>query len=102
MGSIKDKAKYLLDTKTLIRAALLTAGVNIPEDMPFRQYANFIQGLAPDAEEAFDDYMRIDNLMDVHQFGGTLLSNDSISNIYNMFQNIAKKTLALQEGENNE
>lgn len=38
-GTSADKLSYLRETKRLIRFALLTKGVDVPESTPFRQYA---------------------------------------------------------------
>ena len=38
-GTSADKLSYLRETKRLIRVALLTKGVDVPESTPFRQYA---------------------------------------------------------------
>ena len=46
MGNIADKLGYLLGTKHRIRQALQNKGAIIPEETPFRQYANLIDGMS--------------------------------------------------------
>ena len=43
---IRNKIEYLKDTKELIKNAIISKGVDIPEDSPFRSYAEKI-GLIP-------------------------------------------------------
>ena len=42
MGSIKEKIKYIKETKKLIREAIIARGVDVPENTTFRDYANKI------------------------------------------------------------
>lgn len=46
MGTTADKAAYLLDTKAAIRSALLDGGEEVPEDTPFRAYADKVRALS--------------------------------------------------------
>ena len=39
MGSIKEKIKYIKETKKLIREAIIAQGVDVPENTTFRDYA---------------------------------------------------------------
>ena len=43
MGSIKEKIKYIKETKKLIREAIIAQGVDVPENTTFRDYANKIK-----------------------------------------------------------
>lgn len=42
MGTIQDKLEYLNDTKELIKAAIEAKGISVPENTPFRGYANLV------------------------------------------------------------
>lgn len=44
---MKAKLDYLKETKLLIKDAIHSAGVVIPEDRPFREYAAFIRSITP-------------------------------------------------------
>lgn len=45
MGTIADKYRYTLETKKLIKQALISVGAVITDDMPFRQYVEIIKQL---------------------------------------------------------
>ena len=45
MGSIKEKIKYIKETKKLIREAIIAQGVDVPENTTFRDYANKIDSI---------------------------------------------------------
>lgn len=45
MGSIKEKIKYIKETKKLIREAIIAQGVDVPENTTFRDYANKIDNI---------------------------------------------------------
>lgn len=45
MGTIAEKLQYLNDTKTQIRAAITEKGVIVPNNAPFRSYADLIRGI---------------------------------------------------------
>lgn len=45
MGTIASKQAYLLETKNLLRSALESKGVTVPEDAPFRSYAALLEGM---------------------------------------------------------
>lgn len=45
MGTIADKLAYLNNTKAAIRSALNSKGAQAGEELPFRDYAELIQGL---------------------------------------------------------
>lgn len=90
MGSIKDKANYLLDTKTLIRSTLVTLGVDITEDMPFREYPNFLKELVPKTETVVLGTMQIQNRFQVHMQGDTsIVPITELEEAYKMFQHYA-------------
>lgn len=42
MNTISDKLSHLLETKSLIKEAIKTKGVDVPDDATFRQYAELI------------------------------------------------------------
>lgn len=46
MGTIADKLSYLLQTKNLIKAALIEKGASITDNTPFRDYAEAIGGIS--------------------------------------------------------
>ena len=45
MGTIAEKLQYLKDTKSQIKAAIVEKGVSVPNDKPFREYADLIRGI---------------------------------------------------------
>ncbi|MEG2716927.1 MAG: hypothetical protein RR961_06260 [Eubacterium sp.] len=42
MGTMEEKLNYLEETKRLIRNAIIGKGVDVPENTPFREYAEKI------------------------------------------------------------
>ena len=44
--TIADRLNYLIETKRLIREAIIARGVEVPEDTPFREYANKISQIS--------------------------------------------------------
>ena len=52
MGTTADKLSYLNETKGMIKSALITKGVTITDDMPFRDYAALIEEI--DSSANFD------------------------------------------------
>lgn len=46
MGTTADKLAYLEETKTDIKNAIVTKGVEVPDGTTFRQYANLISGIS--------------------------------------------------------
>lgn len=45
MGTIAEKLAYLNDTKEAIKDAFEEVGIQIPEGLPFRQYAQYVKRL---------------------------------------------------------
>lgn len=43
MGTTSEKLNYLKETKTTIKDAIVTKGVEVPEGTTFRQYAEYIR-----------------------------------------------------------
>lgn len=52
MGTTAEKLAYLAETKSLIKAALETAGVTVPEGATFRDYATLIGELSAGGSES--------------------------------------------------
>ncbi len=46
MGTTAEKLVYLEETKADIRAALVEKGMDVPESMPFREYAEKIREIS--------------------------------------------------------
>ena len=46
MSNLAAKLAYLAGTKTAIRGAIQSKGIAVPDDTPFRQYANLIGGIS--------------------------------------------------------
>lgn len=44
--TIADRLNYLIETKRLIREAIIARGVEVPENTPFREYANKISQIS--------------------------------------------------------
>ena len=45
MSTLADKLSYLLETKALIKAAIESKGVTVPDDATFRDYATLIESI---------------------------------------------------------
>ena len=45
MSTIADKLAYLAETKNQIKASIIEKGVDVPDDTPFREYANKIAAI---------------------------------------------------------
>lgn len=75
---IRDKAQYLEETKGLIRNAIISKGIDVPEDSPFRSYAEKIGLIQTDKVEAepvtFGPYATslFDPATDIYNSHGTL------------------------------
>lgn len=48
MGAISDKLSYLIESKNLIKTAIMAKGVTIQDDTPFRNYADLISTISGD------------------------------------------------------
>lgn len=61
MGTTAEKLAYLNDTKTVIKDAIASKGVEVPEGTTFRQYADLISGIStgtpsiPSGSQSFTD-----------------------------------------------
>ena len=43
VGSVKEKLDYILETKENIKQAIKDTGIEVPEDLSFREYGSKIQ-----------------------------------------------------------
>lgn len=43
IGSVKEKLDYILETKENIKQAIKDTGIEVPEDLSFREYGSKIQ-----------------------------------------------------------
>ena len=86
MGTIKDKANYLLDTKVILRSALIAAGAEVDENTPFREYANYITGLVPSGTALDLELMQAQNYMNTHMYGGDILTLAALEQVRNQCQ----------------
>ena len=43
VGSVKEKLHYILETKENIKQAIKDTGIEVPEDLSFREYGSNIQ-----------------------------------------------------------
>lgn len=51
MGTLEEKLNYLNETKNLIRQALIAKGVEVPENTPFREYAEKINTIVVSTDQ---------------------------------------------------
>lgn len=86
MGNIKDKANYLLDTKRLLKSALISTGALIDDNTPLRQYPEVIRTLVAGLNSSSDlATMRALDLVDNKNF-----TNLEYTLAYEKFQKLAK------------
>ena len=78
-----DKLQYLIEAKALIKNAIETMGVEVPEDTPLKEYANKILSISTDATAQASDI----KLNETAYSGGQLITgtfdivNDDIPEI---------------------
>ena len=95
-GTSADKLSYLRETKRLIRFALLTKGVDVPESTPFRQYAGKVGEIQSGGQGGLDIQDCTLYVHNLHMEDASLYYNngESISLPTTQFETIAHVNLA--------